>query len=147
MKINFAIINKASEQELRQIVVVAKELYPGYSIGICRKWIREILKNKGQSLYVAKLEGKIVGMVTLSCYPTIGGFTKAWLEDVAVTAEFQGKGIGRGLLEYAINQTKNMKIKYLNLTSRPARKAANHLYKKLGFELVKTNVYRLSLST
>jgi ribosomal protein S18 acetylase RimI-like enzyme len=30
----------------------------------------------------------------------------------------------------------------VDLTSRPSREAANHMYKKLGFELRETNTYR-----
>jgi ribosomal protein S18 acetylase RimI-like enzyme len=32
----------------------------------------------------------------------------------------------------------------VDLTSRPSREAANHLYQRAGFELRETNVYRLT---
>jgi ribosomal protein S18 acetylase RimI-like enzyme len=35
--------------------------------------------------------------------------------------------------------------KTIELTSRPTREAANHLYRKLGFEIRDTNVYRFNL--
>jgi ribosomal protein S18 acetylase RimI-like enzyme len=35
----------------------------------------------------------------------------------------------------------------VDLTSRPSREAANHLYQKLGFEIRNTNVYRIMLET
>ena len=33
----------------------------------------------------------------------------------------------------------------MDLTSRPTREAANHLYVKAGFEVRNTNVYRFDL--
>lgn len=35
--------------------------------------------------------------------------------------------------------------KTVDLTSRPSREAANRLYRKTGFELRETNVYRIAL--
>jgi ribosomal protein S18 acetylase RimI-like enzyme len=45
-------------------------------------------------------------------------------------------------METAIFKAKELGCKNINLTSSPNRVAANALYKKLGFEIRETNVYR-----
>lgn len=68
---------------------------------------------------------------------------KAWLEDLVVDETARGRGYARQMIKYAISSAKILGAASLNLTSRPERKAANALYKKVGFEPRETNVYRM----
>ena len=49
---------------------------------------------------VAESEGKIVGMVTaqITVSSAAGGFS-AWMEDLVVSPEYQGRGIGKKLID------------------------------------------------
>lgn len=67
------------------------------------------------------------------------------IEDVVVNEGHRGQGIGRKITENLIENGKQMGLKYIELTSSPMRVEANELYKKLGFELRKTNAYRMDL--
>lgn len=67
------------------------------------------------------------------------------VEDVVVDEKYRGHGIANKLMEAIIKSSKDMGLKHLDLTSSPKRVAANHLYRKLGFETRETNVYRLPL--
>lgn len=144
-EINISELTHSSNQIESQIVEVAKELYPEYTQSTCRKWLKKLLTNENQKLFVAKRNGDIVGMLTLTVYPTIGGYEKAWVEDFAVLKAYQGVGIGKGLLDFAIRKTKKMAVSAINLTSRPERKVANALYIKMGFDIVHTNHFKLVL--
>ena len=64
------------------------------------------------------------------------------LDDDVVEAA-RGAGIGRSLIEGLAGFARAEGFDFLELTSRPAREAANRLYRSLGFELRETNVYRL----
>lgn len=55
------------------------------------------------------------------------------------------KGVGKELIQFAIEYTTNKNVKKINLTSSPERVAANKLYQKLGFIKRGTNVYRLAI--
>ena len=55
--------------------------------------------------YVAELDGVAVGMVTLCVYTTLTG-TKAYLDHLVVAPESRGIGVGRALVEYAIERAK-----------------------------------------
>ena len=69
---------------------------------------------------------------------------RAWIEDVVVDSSARGRGIGKKLNSAALELAKQAGVKTVDLTSRPARKEANQLYKDIGFIQRETNVYRFS---
>jgi ribosomal protein S18 acetylase RimI-like enzyme len=106
--------------------------------------LREILHSGTTHLLVARQDGKLYGMLTLAIFriPTcICGL----VEDVVVDEAIRGYGLGKMLLEAAIELARAEGAQQLDLTSRPSREAANRLYQNLGFEKRDTNVYRLVL--
>ncbi|MEM8621269.1 MAG: GNAT family N-acetyltransferase [Actinomycetota bacterium] len=92
-------------------------------------------------LFLATLEGVIVGSLTLAFYPIPTG-RKAWIEDVVVDESARGRGVGAKLNEAALDEARRRGVKDVSLTSRPSREAANRLYQRLGFEPRETNIYR-----
>ena len=82
-------------------------------------------------------------MLTLAHYMAPTG-RKLWVEDVVVDSSLRGKSIGRALVQHAIEKAKEIGGT-LMLTSKPARVAANALYRSSGFEQKETNVYRMKV--
>ncbi len=103
--------------------------------------LREIIQSKSSRLLMAKKDGQYYGSLTLAIFKIPTG-TRAWVEDVVVNKSARGKGVGKMLLECAVSMAKEAGAKTIDLTSRPSREAANALYRKAGFELRETNVYR-----
>jgi ribosomal protein S18 acetylase RimI-like enzyme len=81
---------------------------------------------------------------TLAVFPIPTG-QRAWVEDVIVDESVAGQGIGRLLTEAMLERARELGCVTVDLTSRPSREAANHLYKKVGFVERETNVYRYEL--
>jgi ribosomal protein S18 acetylase RimI-like enzyme len=100
-----------------------------------------IIASPDTVLYIARLDGRIVGSLTLALYRIPTG-TKAWIEDVVVGSEARGHGVGEALNRAAIAEAAHRGAKNVSLTSRPSRDAANRLYRRLGFEPYPTNLYR-----
>lgn len=98
---------------------------------------------QGNTLLVARLEGEIVGALTLVVFPIPTG-TRAWIEDVVVDAAARGQGVGAVLTREAVRLARANGARTVDLTSRPSRAAANRLYERLGFELRDSKVYRLA---
>ena len=103
--------------------------------------LTEIIKSKSSHLLMAEKDGQYYGSLTLATFKIPTG-VRAWIEDVVVNENARGKGVGSMLLEHAVSLAKELGAKTVDLTSRPSREAANALYKKMGFELRDTNVYR-----
>ncbi len=72
-------------------------------------------------------DGSIVGVSTLITFP-IPTAIRAWVEDVIVDEASNNQGIGRQLLDAMVERARQLGAKTVDLTSRPTREAANHLY-------------------
>jgi len=109
-----------------------------------RAELTELVGSASSDLFVARVDGAIVGVLTLSTYPTLTG-TKAWIDDVIVSEAARGHGVGEALNRAAIDAARTRGLESIDLTSRPSREAANRLYQRIGFEQRTTNVYRFKL--
>ncbi|WP_297565562.1 N-acetyltransferase [uncultured Arcanobacterium sp.] len=111
-----------------------------------RAGLERLLEQKSLDLLIyqdaeAGADGPILGMLSLVTFEIPTGW-RAWIEDVVVDDEARGHGIGQKLVEAAIELAQQKGVKSIDLTSRPTREAANRLYKRCGFALRETNVYR-----
>ena len=103
-----------------------------------------ILANPDATLFVARLDDHIVGMLTLITFE-IPTAVRAWIEDVVVDERARGQGVAAALVQAALDRSADVGARTVDLTSRPDREAANRLYVRMGFEQRVTNVYRRSL--
>ena len=89
--------------------------------------------------------GRFIGTTTLVVFRIPTG-VRAWIEDVVVDADAGRSGAGSALTRFALDLARRHGAKTVDLTSRPSREVANHMYRRIGFELRETNVYRFSLA-
>ncbi len=109
-----------------------------------RDHLAAMVDSEDTVLFVARVDGRILGSLTLAFYRIPTG-TKAWIEDVVVDEDARGHGVGALLNQAAIDEARSRGAKDISLTSRPSREAANRLYRRIGFEPRATNVYRYTL--
>ena len=108
--------------------------------------VRAMLTHDAVTQLLARRDdGSIVGVSTLITFP-IPTAIRAWVEDVIVDEASTNQGIGRQLIEAMVERARQLGAATIDLTSRPSREAANHLYRKVGFEVRDTNVYRIPLT-
>jgi len=106
--------------------------------------LREIVESSACHLLVARVDGRIVGSLTLVIFRIPTGM-RAWIEDVVVDDAARGHGVGEAINRFALDVAKQHGCKTVDLTSRPSREAANRLYQRIGFQARDTNVYRYDL--
>ena len=106
--------------------------------------IKRILYSDVVHVFVAYDDDVPAGMLTLVCVTLLSG-KKCIIEDVIVSAEFRRRGIASELIRSAVAYSRINGSRYVDLTSRSERVAANALYRQLGFVERQTNVYRLAL--
>lgn len=108
--------------------------------------LAEMLAHPGTTVFVARSDddGVVVGTLTLVVFRIPTGL-RAWIEDVVVDEASAGQRAGEALSRAALDKARELGCKTVELTSRPSREAANHIYKKIGFEIRDTNVYRFTL--
>ncbi|CAB4569453.1 MAG: GNAT family N-acetyltransferase [Actinobacteria bacterium] len=106
--------------------------------------LNEIVASPASDVFVARVDGNIVGSLTLVTFRIPTGI-RAWIEDVVVDETARGHGVGEALNQAAIQEARDKGAVTVDLTSRPSREAANRLYQRIGFVQRDTNVYRYSL--
>ena len=104
--------------------------------------VEAMLAHDATTQFIARTDDvAIVGVATLATFP-IPTATRSWIEDVIVDEASTNQGIGRLLLDAMVTRAAELGAKTVDLTSRPTREAADHLYRNAGFEVRETNVYR-----
>lgn len=102
------------------------------------------LKNilKSSDVYIAKSQnGNIVGLACLVKIQLLQG-TQYLIESVIVPEEYRNKGIATHLIEHLKSVIELKSATHVSLTCNPNRINARRLYKKLGFSIADTNVFR-----
>ena len=110
--------------------------------------LERLISDDASQLLVARdpnQQDRIVGTLTLIIYRIPTG-VRAWIEDVVVDESARRQGVGELLCREAIRRARFARARNVDLTSRSARKAANRLYRRLGFSLRVTNLYRYPLA-
>ena len=101
--------------------------------------LKQILENENHIIHVAELDGKIVGSTTLLVEHKFiheGGFV-GHIEDVVVTKEFEGHGIGMKLILSLLDVAKERKC-YKTILNCEDKLIP--FYEKIGFKQKSTEM-------
>ena len=131
-----------SPQDLLDLDALMQELSAS---SFCDKELVEAaLGDANVHVYVIRDGGHIVATGTLCIKHTLE-FAIADIESVVVSFSCRGRGYGRELMRAMVEAAKGFKAHHIQLTSNPARVAANRLYQELGFERYETNCYKMKM--
>jgi GNAT superfamily N-acetyltransferase len=105
---------------LKQAIIIFKKMsqYPDYH------------------LYIAKIGEEIVGSFALLIMDNLAHFgtPSAIVEDVVVAENYQNKGIGKKMMEFAMVKAKALCCYKMALSSNIVRIDAHRFYESIGFE-------------
>lgn len=146
------IIKRAAKKDLKEITKIASENFSGLKeIKNARKWIAANFASfpRGQ-YFLAKDKNKTTGYIF---WLEKGGFRKesVWeLEQIAISKNFQGQGIGTQLVKKSLSEIKKYlekrksKLKAIEVTTGKENRAQNLYKKTLGAnaECVVKNLFR-----
>ena len=87
-------------------------------------------------VYIAEIGGAIVGTFALAILDNLAhmGSKSGLVEDVVVSREYQGQGIGKQMMSFAIEACKGKNCYKLCLSSNLKRHNAHKFYDSLGFK-------------
>jgi ribosomal protein S18 acetylase RimI-like enzyme len=136
-------------QEIREandeVVSAFRRLLPQLSRSAApldRPAVDRMVSHDANTVFVARVDGEIVGMLTLVMVPIPSGL-RARIEDVVVDSGARGRGVATALTVAAMEAAQAAKARTVDLTSRPERDSAGRLYERLGFRERDSRVYRL----
>lgn len=137
-----------SEVMVTDLLGLMNELDP--TLEVTPAMLQDAAGDPDTHLFVAVEDGHVIGTASLCVFRTPTGM-KGRIEDVVVSHEYRGRGLGKHLLEHMIEYVSTgisragLAPIELQLTSRPSRVAANQLYRSLGFLPYETNVYKMKV--
>lgn len=98
-------------------------------------------------IVVAKVDSKIIGMINvLFTISTALGARVALFEDMVVSPDYRGAGVGSQIIEYAISSAKQHGCKRVTLLTDRDNVSAHRFYAKHGFTQSAMIPLRLALS-
>ena len=119
-------IRNADENDIPQIANIEKLCF---STPWSENAIKESMVSKTE-FYVANVGNNIAGYMGIS---KIAG--EGYVTNIAVLPHYRRRGIGKKILEYVINTSKN-ELEFISLEVRVSNEAAISLYEHFGFENV-----------
>lgn len=96
----------------------------------------KINADENQELIVVERNDEIIGTLQLSFiqYLTYQGSIRAQIEGVRIRSDMRSLGIGKTMVEWAVNRSRERKAHLLQLATDKQRKGAIEFYRDLGFE-------------
>ncbi|MEU6702134.1 GNAT family N-acetyltransferase [Streptomyces wuyuanensis] len=143
MSVDVAVVREADDESVAAFARLLPQL-SATDDSLDHGAVRRFLAADANTVLMARVDGEVVGMLTLVMFPLPSGL-RARIEDVVVDGAARGLGVGGALTEEALRLAKAAGARTVDLTSRPSRAAANRLYERLGFEARESRVYRFVL--
>ena len=105
-------------------------------LSAAKKLFERLSSYPNYKIYIASSAEKIVGTFALLIMDNLGhlGKPSAVVEDVAVSPEHQGQGIGQQMMRHAMQIASDAGCYKMTLSSNLKRTNAHRFYENLGFE-------------
>jgi GNAT superfamily N-acetyltransferase len=99
------------------------------------KAFADITADPRNQLVVADDAGVLVGCMQLTYIPGLGrhGAERSLIESVRVRSDRRGQGLGRLMMEWAVDQARQRGCALVQLTTDKTRADAHRFYRNLGF--------------
>lgn len=133
-------LRELNENDLESLIKLYEQLDGAngeYSVEDARKvWRQEIEGNKKIKYFGAVENGKVISTCYCLIIPNLTrlGSSIAFVENVVTDKEYRGQGLGRKVMEMAIEFARKNNCYKVILQSASFRKEAHQFYKNLGFD-------------
>ncbi|MFH8749391.1 GNAT family N-acetyltransferase [Streptomyces rimosus] len=135
-------IRRASEDDLPAIVAMLADDPLGATretpddLAPYRTAYERLAADPNQHLVVAVRDDRPVGTLQLTVVPGLSrrGSSRSIIEAVRVHSDERGNGLGTRLIEWAVEESRALGCRLVQLTSDATRIDAHRFYERLGFE-------------
>lgn len=110
-----------------------------------RQALEAVIAAENQTLLLARLDGKVVGMATLALLVGPIAGRKIYLDDFVTDPSVQGKGVGSRLWDAMLSWGQQHGAAKLTFTSNPKRQAAHRFYLHKGATIYNTTVFEKTI--
>lgn len=122
-------IERMQREDLQQVMAIEKDAFPDpWHESFFKRELRK--KKKHSHLYVAKLDDKVIGFIVFYVFSGEGH-----IHNIAVDIAYRRRGIGKYLLEFALEIIKKNDVEEVYLEVSVKNTAALELYRKYQFQV------------
>ena len=127
-------VRKCRVKDYRDISVLNKnEMGYDFPEGDTKGQLKRLLNNKAHKIYVATVEGRVVGYIHANNYDLSYSPHMKNIMGIAVSSNFKKKGIGKMIMLEIIKRLKKRGIDWIGLISTPG---SEDFYRTIGFEVM-----------
>lgn len=114
-----------------------------------RRWLEESVSVTGPAsgLFVARLDGQVVGVVAVSEQEHWSGQVDAYVGELVTAASFEGRGVGRALLERAEEWARDRGLARITLETGAGNSRARAFYARQGYQDEEVRLTRVLATT
>lgn len=133
-------IVEATENDLIDVLDLYRNVLdngkPILTIAIAKNIFKKMSQYPDYHLYVAKFGDEIIGSFAFLIMDNLAHFgsSSAIVEDVVVSEIYQSKGIGKTMMQFAMEKAREKGCYKMVLSSNQKRTDAHRFYENLGFE-------------
>ncbi|BDR58767.1 ribosomal protein S18-alanine N-acetyltransferase [Xylocopilactobacillus apicola] len=122
-------LRKAEMDDISDLLKIEREVYAGQTPWDRSAFVREIGQRRGSLYLILENSKEIVAFIGLNW-----NREEAHITNFAVLTKYQQQGIGRWLLNYAVEYTNKLSVSKLTLEVSVENQVAIHLYHAVGFQ-------------
>lgn len=126
-----ATIRSMTTADLPQVLVIEKTLFPTDA------WTKDLFLGElaevptSRAIAILEVDAKIIGYASLRFVGREGD-----INTIAIAAEYQRKGFGQQLLDWLLDQARELGVRELFLEVRADNKPAIEMYRAAGFDRI-----------
>lgn len=130
-------IREAVRDELAQIVALYNLMWVGsknpLDMKMAENFFEGLRKHSNHHMYVAEKDGRVIGSFVLLIEATGDGEPEGVIENVVVHPRFQGKGVGKEMVRFAVDRCREAGCRRLVQPTSEKRESSAAFYESLGF--------------
>lgn len=130
-------IRPANKDDAKHLVSLVSQLGYESSPSQIESRVPTILNQQGHAVWVAEFEGTLIGWIHAFIAYRVESDPFVEIGGLVVAADFQHKGVGRGLVSAVEHWVHQSDLTTLRVRSNIKRSGALNFYTNLGFEEVK----------
>jgi len=132
------LIRQATDKDLPKIIDLLREMDGEDGLAQDESWATwtKINEYPYYKIFVIEERASLIGTCSLVIIDNLGhlGAKLAVAENMIISQEFRGQGMGNQLMKFVMARAKEEKCYKLMLSSNKKRTLAHNFYEKLGFE-------------
>jgi GNAT superfamily N-acetyltransferase len=140
------LVRAPSVTDAQSIALLSAELGYEAATEAMSSRIARLLRDSDHHLVVADADSQVAGWMQVHAYESLESGFRTEIIGLVVGSQFRRCGIGRLLVQEAINWSKALGADVLVVRSNVIRQESHQFYPAVGFDLIKTQaIYRLRL--